>query len=229
MNSEPYWDLVRHDGGDTAEDGQPKSTTKLRRTYIGAKLSEEFWEHVSIDENRKRLRDEILLDNFHPDVHSNIREMERIAILSNRYAEDILGMKPIQSKKMERPVRDAGFRKAVQHAYDHSCAFTGTRLLSHFRHTIIDAAHIRPWSVSHDDSLENGVALSKNCHWAFDRGMLSIDEDRKIMVSDRIRDERMFAPGLVELDGRKIRPPSDGYSPPSDEALEFHRREIFIT
>ena len=33
--------------------------------------------------------------------------------LSNRYAEDILGMKTIQSKKTERPVRDAGFRKAV--------------------------------------------------------------------------------------------------------------------
>ena len=229
MNSEPYWDLLRHDGGDTVDDGQPKSTTKLRRTYIGAKLSEEFWGLVSVEANRNNLRDEILVNNFHPDVHSNIKEMERVAILSNHYAEEILGMKPIKSKKMEKPVRDAGFRKAVQHAYNHTCAFTGTRLLSHFRHTIIDAAHIRPWSESHDDSLENGVALSKNCHWAFDRGMLSIDEDRNILVSERISDERMFAPGLIELEGRKILSPSEGYSPPSDDALEFHRKSIFIT
>ena len=229
MKSEKHWNLLRHDGQDIVDDGQPKSTSKLRRTYKGAKLSEDFWELISEQANRKRLRDEILINNFHPDTHNNIKEMERIAILSNHYAEKILGMKPIQSKEIEKPVRDAGFRKAVQHAYDHTCSFTRTRLLSHFRHTIIDAAHIQPWAQSHDDSLENGIALSKNCHWAFDKGMLSIDEDRRILVSEHVTDEKMFAPWLIELEGNTILSPTEGYNSPCDESLEFHRKSIFIT
>ena len=228
MSSEPCWTLLRHDGRDPGDDGQPKSTSKLRNTYLGAKLSDELWGLASNPTSRQRLIDGILSENFHPDVHQSIKEMERVAILSNRYAENILGMMPIQSKTTEKPVRDAGFRKAVQRAYDHTCAFTGTRLLTPFRHTIIDAAHIRPWSESHDDSLENGIALSKNCHWAFDRGMLSVDENRRILVSDRIRDDRMVAPGLLELGGREIRSPSAGFSCPSEEALEFHRTRVFV-
>lgn len=229
MASESFgWSLLRHDGRDPSDDGQPKSTTKLRGTYLGARLSDEIWKLASEHASRQRLIDEILEDNFHPNVHQKIKDMERVAILSNQYAEEILGAMPIQSGTKEKPVRTAGFRKAVQRAYDHTCAFTGIRLLTPSYHTIIDAAHIVPYSESHDDSLGNGISLSKHCHWAFDKGMLSVDENRCIMTSQRIHDERMYAPGLLELKGRKILSPSDNYDAPSDAALEYHRKIVFV-
>ena len=228
MKSEPFWTLIRHDGMDSSNDSQPRSTIRLRETYRGARLDDDLWSIVSTKDGRDALLEEIMVSNFHPDVHQTIREMERIAILSNSYAEKILGMQPVKNSQEDAPVRNAGFRKAIQRAYNHTCAFTGIRLLTPSFHTIIDAAHIIPWSVSHDDSLENGIALSKHCHWAFDRGMLTVDKDGCIRVSRRLRDERMFAPGLIDLEGRHIQHPSGEYKAPSEIAFDYHRKQVFV-
>ena len=40
-------------------------------------------------------------------------------------------------------------------------------------HTAVDAAHIIPWSISHNDDPRNGLALCKLCHWSFDEGLLA--------------------------------------------------------
>ena len=228
MHGEHGWTLRRHDNRDPGQDGQPKSTHRLRERYRGAEISDEYFSLYSDSSKRKLLIQDILTENFHPDTHQTIKDLERISILSNRYAEDILEMKPVKSEASEKAVRDSGFRKAIQKAYNHTCAFTGLRLQTPSFHTIIDAAHIVPWSVSHDDSLGNGIALSKNCHWAFDKGMISVDEDRRILVSSRIADERMNAPELINLNGDKVLPPSSDYAAPSDLAFEYHRNKIFV-
>ena len=228
MHGEHSWNLQRRDGNVPINDGQPKSTRRLRERYIGAQISDEYWSLYSNESKRKQLILDILDHNFHPDTHQSIKDMERISILSNRYAEDILGMKLISSETKEKAVRDSGFRKAIQKAYDHTCVFTGIRIQTPSYHTIIDAAHIIPWSDTQDDSLENGIALSKNCHWAFDKGMLSVDENGCILVSSRIRDKRMNAPEFEILEGREILPPKGDYSAPSYAALKHHREKIFI-
>lgn len=38
----------------------------------------------------------------------------------------------------------------------------------------MDAAHILPWSRFDLDVVQNGIALSKTCHWAFDAGVLRL-------------------------------------------------------
>ncbi|MEL0649918.1 HNH endonuclease [Algibacter sp. TI.3.09] len=42
---------------------------------------------------------------------------------------------------------------------------------------MVDGCHIIPFSVSNDDTIPNGLSLSPNLHRAFDRGIITINED----------------------------------------------------
>ena len=77
-----------------------------------------------------------------------------------------------------RKYRAADFRKRVLGAYGHRCAVCGVQL------QLIDAAHIIPVAVSTStDETINGVALCKLHHAAYDRNLISFDEQYRIQVS----------------------------------------------
>jgi len=51
-------------------------------------------------------------------------------------------------------------------------------------HTVVKAAHIKPWHKSHD---ELGLALCRLCHWSFDEGLMGVGNDYEVLVSKRVR------------------------------------------
>lgn len=71
------------------------------------------------------------------------------------------------------------FRRDVRLAYDHRCLISGLRLPKTEKNTRagVDAAHILPWCRYDLDRPENGICLSKLCHWAFDEGILRLKYD----------------------------------------------------
>ncbi len=71
----------------------------------------------------------------------------------------------------------ARFRRDVRQAYSSICAFSGARLpkISVTNNAGVDAAHILPWARYDLDAVANGLCLSKECHWAFDNGILRLD------------------------------------------------------
>ncbi len=74
------------------------------------------------------------------------------------------------------------FRKLVLDMWGHRCAITGA---SQF----ITASHIKPWSVSdNSERLDpfNGLALSPVYDKAFDVGLISFDDEGKILISNRL-------------------------------------------
>jgi len=50
----------------------------------------------------------------------------------------------------------------------------------------IDAAHIIPWSLSHDDAPRNGMALCRLCHWTFDKGLLTVSARYHVVASPQL-------------------------------------------
>jgi putative restriction endonuclease len=48
---------------------------------------------------------------------------------------------------------------------------------------MVDACHIIPFSISHDDTIRNGICLSPNLHRAFDRGLFTLTNDLEVKVS----------------------------------------------
>lgn len=123
-------------------------------------------------------------------------------------------------------VRSGVFKKVVPKIYDYSCCISGMRVISGFDVQMVDACHIVPFSVSHDDTITNGISLSPNFHRAFDRGLISLNEDFRVIVSNSFTESNSnFA--LKSFEGKRILLPSDKHHLPSIENIKWHNDKIF--
>jgi putative restriction endonuclease len=125
---------------------------------------------------------------------------------------------------VKRPFRDAVFSRQVQEAYDKRCAMTGLRIINGGGRAEAQAAHIRPVAKDGPDSPRNGIALSSTVHWMFDRGLLSIGDDFRILKAKGAVPEevaRLLNPtGYINL-------PDDFRLRPHVHFLRFHREVLF--
>lgn len=80
------------------------------------------------------------------------------------------------------------FRGRVLKAYDRRCAFTGFQFINGGGRAEVEAAHIKSVQDKGPDVVQNGLALSGTVHWMFDRGLLSVADDERIMLSNHIND-----------------------------------------
>jgi putative restriction endonuclease len=141
------------------------------------------------------------------DLEEPIREFER----------------PIVELTVSRPFRDESFKRVVRTAYDNRCALTGLRLINGGGRPEVEAAHIMPVSRKGPDSVRNGLAVSGTVHWMFDRGLLSLDDDYKILIDEDVpRQVRR----LLNQDGVAIQP-RDSKLRPHPHYLRFHRENVF--
>lgn len=124
-------------------------------------------------------------------------------------------------------VRGGLFKKLVPKVYNNTCCITGMRLESTFGHCFIDACHIVPFCVSHNDKVNNGLALCPNLHRAFDRGLIAIDHDYRVITSKHINEDIAHPYSLKQLNGKEIILPPPINCRPSRENLEWHRSNIF--
>lgn len=123
-------------------------------------------------------------------------------------------------------VRDPAFRRVVTEAYDWRCAATGLRILLPTGESMVEAAHIVPFSESGDDDPCNGLALAPNLHWAFDKNLIALGEDLKWHVSP-VLDERIpdFAP-LIQLNGKGLIRPTEPRFTPKRESLMYRMERL---
>jgi putative restriction endonuclease len=89
----------------------------------------------------------------------------------------------VEQMLVNRKIRDANFRLEVCRAYDDRCAITGLKIVNGGGRAEVQAAHIMPVAVGGPDVVQNGIALSATVHWLFDRHLISIDEDYRLLVS----------------------------------------------
>lgn len=127
--------------------------------------------------------------------------------------------------------RDARFRiEVVVIAYKHTCALTGYRLTTLEMESIVDAAHIHAFIDSRNNDPCNGLALSKNAHWQFDRGLWSLDDNFRVIVNkDKFIEDGKPGQRLWDFAGCRIFLPSESKYWPEQKYLEWHRhRHGFI-
>jgi putative restriction endonuclease len=134
--------------------------------------------------------------------------------------------RPVIERLARRPFRDAAFAKNVVMAYGSTCAVTGLRLINGGGRCEVEAAHIRPVGEDHrgPDSVRNGIALSRTVHWMFDRGLLTLTDDYKILIAERLLTadtRRLIQPH------KKILLPDDPKMRPHPQFLSYHRDNIF--
>jgi putative restriction endonuclease len=127
--------------------------------------------------------------------------------------------------------RDARFRiEVVVVAYKHRCALTGYRMTTLAMESIVDAAHIHQFHNSRNNDPRNGMALSKNAHWQFDRGLWSVNDDYRVLVNrEKFREEGISGQCLTDFEGRRISLPDDPRYWPEQDSLGWHRRHHGFT
>jgi putative restriction endonuclease len=133
-------------------------------------------------------------------------------------------VRPIAAQVVMRPFRDKAFQRHVREAYDKTCAVTGLRLINGGGRPEVQAAHIQPVAAHGPDSIRNGLALTGTVHWLFDRGLLSVDDDYRILLAQKGMPEGLG--GLVQPD-RKLRLPRRPEWRPHLGYLRWHREHVF--
>jgi putative restriction endonuclease len=115
------------------------------------------------------------------------------------------------------------FRFAVADAYGRACAVTN----EHSR-PVLEAAHIQPYAENGPHSVANGLFLRSDIHRLFDKGYVTVSpEDRRFVVSRRLKDDYENGKTYYALEGTVIHEPALAANRPGREYLEWHAHERF--
>ena len=128
----------------------------------------------------------------------------------------------VEQMLVNRKIRDANFRRHVCHAYDDRCAVTGMRIINGGGRSEVQAAHI--WGVGEGgpDVVQNGIALSGTVHWLFDRHLISLTDEYRLLVShNKVPGELR---GLFEKQMDRVHLPKDRRAWPHPTYIQRHRQ-----
>jgi putative restriction endonuclease len=130
----------------------------------------------------------------------------------------------VEQMLLNRKIRDANFRLVVCEAYDNRCAVTGLRIINGGGRAEVQAAHIQPVAGGGPDVVQNGLALSATVHWLFDRHLISIGEDHRLLVAhNRVPGELV---NLFRPRDEPIHMPKDPRLRPHPKYLAHHRERF---
>ena len=196
---------------------------KLREIYAGARLDNALFGYLMDPVAREHLRSTLIQTYFSSEIIPLLEEQAFVNLTAYTYAKDVMaGVKESTASFAQGPpeiqrVRDQGFRKAIVSLYDHRCALCGIRMRTPEGHTVVEAAHIVPWSQSHDDLPTNGMCLCRLCHWSFDEGLMSVGNQYEVLVSGRVRIDSNMPGHVLTLADRPIfKPESERFWPGQD-------------
>ncbi|MCA9547393.1 MAG: HNH endonuclease, partial [Myxococcales bacterium] len=114
------------------------------------------------------------------------------------------------------------FRLAVTEAYDKACAVTREHSLP-----VIEAAHIKPYSDGGEHIVTNGLALRSDIHRLFDKGYVTVDEQHRFVVSNRLREDFDNGKIYYERQGQALYLPGRPDERPDAGFLAWHREQVF--
>jgi putative restriction endonuclease len=133
-----------------------------------------------------------------------------------------------ESEEPAKKGRETRFRLNVVAAYNYTCALTRYRLTTIAGSSIVDAAHIHPFSDSRNNNPRNGLALSKNAHWLFDEGLWAVSDDFRVIVArGQFAEHAPNQKSLAAYEGEQIHLPKDSALWPDTTHLAWHRKNCF--
>jgi len=130
-------------------------------------------------------------------------------------------IEPSKISSIESLFNSVSFRDFVMIGYESKCAVTGM-VIRHENLLNLEAAHIKPKSHGGSYLPNNGLALCRDIHWAFDKGFFKLDENFTVIVHDKALSE-----WLHFYNGKQIHIPENPFFRPSSENLKYHQENVF--
>lgn len=234
LKSEGFWHLRPRPGQEAALAAfRPNAgLAVLSAMILGASLDEALYTLLQTENGRSHLRHVLVTTYFAPQIQEALLRQTEINVAAYQYSQELLEsarqQKVMRETDVADPVRDQGFRRAIVTVYDHRCAFCGIRMRTAEGHTAVEAAHIIPWAISHNDDLHNGMALCRLCHWTFDEGLLAVSPRYTLLTSPQLTNQHNLPGHLITLNKRPILGPDDQRLWPDRDALAWHHKEQFL-
>ena len=138
--------------------------------------------------------------------------------------EKELGTERIE--QVRKRVNQDYFRSVLLANYGGTCCLTGIDIPA-----LLTASHIKPWAAATPSKrlMSSNVLLLNALHdRAFDRGLITLDDRYRVVVSSRVPHTPTNDQWLYAFDGRKIAlPGSDGSTWPSLDFIHYHNDCVF--
>lgn len=116
------------------------------------------------------------------------------------------------------------FRVVVTEVYHRQCAISGEKTLP-----VLQAAHIKPYSLEGPHQPKNGLLLRQDLHTLFDRGYITISEKLDIEVSKRIKEDYGNGKEYYAFHGKKlIEIPERPIDRPAAQFLQWHNENVYL-
>jgi len=149
-----------------------------------------------------------------------VDEQQSLFSAQNRVDDSSYYRRSYITSTVKARLHQRGFRERVLRAYRNQCALCRLKHLE-----LLDAAHILADKESEGHpTVDNGLALCKLHHAAFDSFIIGITPDYKIEIRTDVLKEQdgpMLKHGLIELHGHGIILPSDKKEWPKQDYLDI--------
>jgi putative restriction endonuclease len=199
-------------------------------------------ERARVIPNVTSLRDSACHASLDPDLYQRLADPELRAeltgvILNQWWPETIqadlitrLGLETRETGAMasrRSAIRSAEFRIRVLENYRHKCTMCGFAVLLNGQPFGLEAAHIRAIQFKGPDQVDNGFALCRIHHVLFDRGAVSVDDDQKVILSQKliVQDDELFR-SITSSRGKRIAKAVN--TEPKREYMRWHRSQVFL-
>jgi len=236
LKSEGFWHHHANAGYETALGVATRipTVTRLREVVAYANLDDELFVLLTVPHDREVLRQTLVrtyLPDFKQEIENLLAEKEQIRayrqVLLEQVENAFSSAKLIEPVQAEIPIRKAAFRQEIMEMYNYTCAVCRLRVLTMELESVTEAAHIIPFSISGNDDVRNGISLCRVHHWAFDRGLISLNKRYQVIVSVHMFEQGPTECLLSELTNKSILLPQHNRLYPAQDALEWHREKVF--
>jgi putative restriction endonuclease len=114
------------------------------------------------------------------------------------------------------------FRIVVTDAYGRRCAVSGGKVLP-----ALDAAHIKPYVLGGTHDISNGLLLRRDIHSLFDIGYVTVDDNYRFVVSEKVKTEYNNGEEYRRLHGARLSLPDLTVNRPDRQLLQWHNDHVF--
>lgn len=208
-------------------DGTPSHDDKTTRFCV---LDPDFLAFLAEPANRAATRQLLVREYFTDKEQVVLREALGVPAAADALAGESVPRDELAEAREEG--RDARFRIRVVHSYLFTCALTGHRLVTASGASLVEAAHIHAFADSRNNAPENGLALSRNAHWLFDKGLWTVETPRENefvirVANDQFEEASPFGHSLRLFDGRPLFFAAGSKLRPDPAHFAWHRERRF--
>lgn len=241
LKSDEFWHLIPNLGFEKllTSNIKIKGISSLKEIVSYAKLDDLFFKILISKENRNLVKEAILTHYFPEKASKKIIANQYVSSIdleilnenSETYRDKLIKLQRLLNKEEfeeEKFLRNHLFKRQVVLNYQDTCAISKLKIASISEISLIDACHIIPFSISYDDTISNGFPLSPTLHRAFDRGLISIDENYKVIVSKSFIEQEKSVYSIKQFEGKKILLPNNKNLYPNIEHFVWHQNNVFI-